>query len=658
MKLATFALVGVVAAGVNPVTKVVNMLQDLQKKAEKEGKAEEKAWLKYKCWYESTTKSKKQSNTEAEARIESLNTFISDIETGAIEFTGERGERQKELNTIVQDLQNAKDAYEKQKKDDEATEKEMNQSLEALKKARAGIEKAASGSLLVTNYRLKKVAALGMAVLSASEREELSKGLQPETKDWKKLNRDATFKAKYEKSTGGISAIIAKMQKTFKKNLNALEVRMERNDKSYKDLKEAKTDEKTAAQKALLDLSRENGTKATRKADAEGERDDLTDQVKDDTKLMGEMDTAFEAKEKNYKERLAARGDEMVGISKAIEILYSDDARDMMTSSYESQGYFFTQFSMKAELKTQVYSVLKDSVKENKLNKIISSLFSTGSSMKTAIDAIDKMIKKHAKHEKKDLAQKESCEKDLHKLMKDTRKNSEESDDALASKVRNEATIKDCEEKIKAGEDKITALKAALKEADENLKEEKKEYEAAKSDDQTAKQLVGKAKAALKKADKSGSKGKAPNASKADKDAPEVSGGAYTGTAGLGSVISTLEMIEEDIQKDVDNATTAMKHSEKEFDDFKKDTDKDVQGQEDMINKKKELSSNTKDDLDENVGTIKTKKEMVDSLISEIASKRAGGCDFISVNIELLKKNRNLEVDGLKKAKAILQGAD
>jgi len=34
------------------------------------------------------------------------------------------------------------------------------------------------------------------------------------------------------------------------------------------------------------------------------------------------------------------------------------------------------------------------------------------------------------------------------------------------------------------------------------------------------------------------------------------------------------------------------------------------------------------------------------------------GCDFIAANYDLRAKNRNLEIDGLKKAKAVLQGAE
>merc|ERR1719327_2589629 len=74
----------------NPITRVVELLQGLAKKVEADGKMEEDLFEKYVCWYKTVVKSKTASNAAAKDRIESLEAYIDDIEAGRIEFTSER----------------------------------------------------------------------------------------------------------------------------------------------------------------------------------------------------------------------------------------------------------------------------------------------------------------------------------------------------------------------------------------------------------------------------------------------------------------------------------------------------------------------------------------------------------------------------------------
>jgi len=93
---------------VNPITRVAELLQGLTKQIEADGKAEEKLFKKYECWYKQTTKEKTESNAEATGRIEQLTSYIDDIKNGRIEFTSERQDLEKELAKINHDLETAK----------------------------------------------------------------------------------------------------------------------------------------------------------------------------------------------------------------------------------------------------------------------------------------------------------------------------------------------------------------------------------------------------------------------------------------------------------------------------------------------------------------------------------------------------------------------
>merc|ERR1719157_227295 len=88
------------SSGVNPVTRIVELLDGLRTQAEKDGDREEKLVMKFVCWGKNIIKTKTASNESAEKRIKELETYISDIEAGRIEFSSERVDLEKELEEV------------------------------------------------------------------------------------------------------------------------------------------------------------------------------------------------------------------------------------------------------------------------------------------------------------------------------------------------------------------------------------------------------------------------------------------------------------------------------------------------------------------------------------------------------------------------------
>merc|ERR1719456_2205013 len=72
--LGAAALVAAVQAkdGETPVTKVVELIQEMKAKIEADGKAEQQVYDKFACWCEKTTAKKTNSISEAKALITEL----------------------------------------------------------------------------------------------------------------------------------------------------------------------------------------------------------------------------------------------------------------------------------------------------------------------------------------------------------------------------------------------------------------------------------------------------------------------------------------------------------------------------------------------------------------------------------------------------------
>merc|ERR1719160_1532234 len=78
------------ASAAHPVAKVITLLKDMVSQLEKEAKADEDMYETMGCWCETNDKEKTKAISEAESRIESLNSAIE-------EYTGKSGRLNEEI---------------------------------------------------------------------------------------------------------------------------------------------------------------------------------------------------------------------------------------------------------------------------------------------------------------------------------------------------------------------------------------------------------------------------------------------------------------------------------------------------------------------------------------------------------------------------------
>merc|ERR1719230_2048798 len=216
-------MLAVPAAGLSPVTRVVELLKGLAKQAETEGKKEEDLYEDFVCWGKSIINQKTASNAEAASRIDELETYIADLDSGRIELTSERSDLEKDIAELMSDMESATALRKKEHEDFLEAEDEMTKAITALKSAIDTLDKATKdhkeGVLLAVRASLKGASENGgMAALfehQASLKQAVDLGERFLAKadatflkrvllgdvpkvDWKKLNRKATFKMAYK----------------------------------------------------------------------------------------------------------------------------------------------------------------------------------------------------------------------------------------------------------------------------------------------------------------------------------------------------------------------------------------------------------------------------------------------------------------------------
>merc|ERR1719160_947442 len=100
----------------------------------------------------------------------------------------------------------------------------------------------------------------------------------------------------------------------------------------------AKNSQLSAAQDALTGGEGEGAARALSMEESQEEVDSLTTQVSNDEKYIGQAEASYADKVAEWKERKRLRTGEIAAVTKAMEVLTSDDARDMFSSSMKSQS--------------------------------------------------------------------------------------------------------------------------------------------------------------------------------------------------------------------------------------------------------------------------------------------------------------------------------
>merc|ERR1719503_304550 len=494
--------------------------------------------------------------------------------------------------------------------------------------------------------------------------------------DWKKLNRKAGFKMKYKARSFHIQDVLKKMHDTFSQNLEDAEANEQKALDDYTELKDAKTEQLTTAEDALGKMDGENGAKAMSKEDAETERDALTTQRTNDEGFIEATATDLKTKKGEWKDRQLLRAGEIEAINKAVSILHSDDARDLFKSSLKSQSFLQVTATSKAESAGSILATAAKRTGDKRMAAMAKALqtpnesMATGSHFDEVIAAIDDMVATLKGEEETDLENKEQCEKDraddTRTAIKAARTMDERSDtiDELTNDIAEIVkTIKENEQEIKDIQEELA--KATTIRGDEHT-----EWEAADRDDGAAADLVTRAKDVLagfyeennlnllqKKKMEPVVAGEAPPPPPATWEAP------YGGKTGESQgIVAILEMIHEDIMKDktkakADEDKADEDKAEETFQSFKKNSETQISSLEDANS---ELTD-TKGQKESDISTAKEQRGAKHDELNAVFAKindATPSCVYTTINYPVRLKNRQVEIDGLEKAKAILQGGE
>jgi septal ring factor EnvC (AmiA/AmiB activator) len=400
------------------------------------------------------------------------------------------------------------------------------------------------------------------------------------------------------------------------------------------------------------------------------------------------------------------RAQEVAAISEAIKILNDDDSLDLFkkTASFtqESNGLRFLQRSMKSSVPLRVKNILnhlaRTSPKHHSHYSLIAyAMGSKGVDFGEMAAMIDQMVANLDKEQEDDDSQKESCETEIRKSGQDKIDTEDELASLAASIDEMTATVETIAEEVETLQAEIKSLDKAVADATSTRKEEHEMFLTSQAENSAALQILEKAKNRLAKfytpnlykappKEEMSMENKIYSAAGRDDfvstEAPELipgttipvlaqvrvhlkaapppppeTFGAYQKKGEKsGGVMALMDQMMGELKADSAEQKHAEEMAQKDYEHLMESSQKTREQNGKSITEKETAKADWSEKISTAKGDQATSKDALQK-IKELIAGLHGKCDFLLETYEMRKDTRHKESEGLKQAKAVLNGA-
>jgi len=500
--------------------------------------------------------------------------------------------------------------------------------------------------------QLQKNEALFDGVLTPSQKRLVS-GFVQSPEDY--FDAEPTFKQSYAPASGQILGILKQMKETFESNLSTSQKDELASQKAYEDLKAAKEEEIAAGQAQIDTKTQELATTDEKLAMAKQNIEDTKAGLTEDEQFLMMLKEKCQGSDQEYEERQKTRAMEIEAVSKALAFLTSDDARDLFSKTFNPA--LLQKKSTTSNRQVEASKLLAGIAKKNDNPRLMQLALSVKLNAFTKVKkAIDDMIQQLLKEKQDEIKLKDFCRESFYQNEMNTERKEREKEDLKKLIADLEMTIDELTKAIETLKAEIAEMQAQMKRAGEDREKANKEFQLTVADQRATVKLLQGALGVLKGFyDK---KAKAMALAQAKKAGPPPPPGfkEYKKNAAAGGVMGMIQGIIDDAKALEAEATRAEEESQKAYEDFVTETTASIdEKNKDIVNKSEELAK-----AEEDKAQAETDKENVMLELDQLSNENMDlhkTCDFVMKNFEIRQTARDEEIEGLKKAKAILSGA-
>jgi len=505
---------GVVARTGHPIERVIGLLQDLEKKAEQEGKDEEVLYTKFEYWCTNSKKTLEKAVAEETSLIERLSEAIASHEKREEVLKADIAKLGEELQALDVEIAQVTQVREEGRALYQERSTAHSNTIKAIQDAVTILEqsKADTAALMVLRKSVGRVVAL-LAASGGSQqaRDQLSAFAEEdydpkERPDLKAAGDDSAHVQKYGFKSQSVIELLKELKLKFEDELTAMNTEETNAENAHTlgqtardQLKSARLASKAEQESALSATEQE---RVQAQADLDSAQGDLTA----DSESLRTTGQACDMKRSEWAERSEVRANEIKAIEKAVEIL--GKATGVRTEAPTNPGLppppegmtAFVQFGSPRQQKA-LDLLRKEAVKAH--SSAVAQLADELAAQKEGpfdqvVNAIQKMIFRLQHEQKEEDDHKNWCDLELSKTNTSIDDKSDKLEE-LSIKIQNhDATAIQLAEDIRKADDMIAAIDAHMKEATEIRSVGRAENAAAIKDSEDARTAITSAIAVLK----------------------------------------------------------------------------------------------------------------------------------------------------------------
>eukprot|EP00397_Hematodinium_sp_SG-2012_P006445 GEMP01006475.1.p1 GENE.GEMP01006475.1~~GEMP01006475.1.p1 ORF type:complete len:679 (+),score=192.61 GEMP01006475.1:164-2200(+) len=649
----------------NPIRRVVNMLQTMQKKVSEEGQEEAELFENFQCYC-------KKNISELTKSIAAAQLKISQLEAQIQEYTSKKNQIDEELRNHEADRKEAQDglsAATKLRKEEagkyaeESGDTGLN--IEALAKAIAAISKGLGGSFVQTQggERFKRIL---LSWKFAADRDMLT-----------------MFLSSTANSPGSaeVVGILKEIKDDLERDLGNI-VKDEYSRKTgYEQLRVAKTKEIAATTQAIEEKTERSGVLAVRIVEAKEDLKDTMAALSQDEQFQVNLRRDCKKREGEFAERKKTRAEELLAITSTIKILNDDDALDLFKKTLTGKNSFLQASAADSvrERAKNIISQVAQTYKGNNFDFLSLALSGKNVNFSKVIAMADNMVTILAKEQKDDDAHKEYCTEKFDTSDGTARSISRNIQNLQNTKEETDNISNNLNRDIETLKEGVKSLDQQVAQATEQRKQEHAEFVQTFSDNQAAVKILTSAKNHLQKFYNSKLHKEAPKREMSDEErvytnfggesaflqrmhgeaAPSLwkSGGYRNKGAENTGVLAMIDMLVNDVKKEMREAELTETSSQEDYESLMSDSQKKRALDSKLVTTKEgaKAESDTQiQDIKENLRGANQNRHLTAEYINNLHKS----CDFLMENYDFRKSARAQEVDALENAKAVLSGAN
>eukprot|EP00929_Paragymnodinium_shiwhaense_P018069 TRINITY_DN127_c9_g1_i1.p1 TRINITY_DN127_c9_g1~~TRINITY_DN127_c9_g1_i1.p1 ORF type:complete len:689 (+),score=253.68 TRINITY_DN127_c9_g1_i1:66-2132(+) len=658
-------------ATATPLSKVVELLQDMLAKGTAEKKDEEVKFAAFSQWCDDTSRIKQNEVTEAGERAELLGAKIQQADA-TIRGLGERIlELNEDVGRWAKDMSSAASVRKKEALDYKATAADYLESLDALDQAINVLRKQNFDRPQATEALLQ---VKGLALVPLTTKTALGAFLQQAQMPDEQLFNEAPEAHGYQFQSGGVIDMLEKLKDEFHQKKYELDQEEMNTRHAYEQMMQSLRDNTENAKHESSRKSIAKGETEQGRAQNKGDLEQTTADREEDQNYLSEMKALCSQKKEDFASRNKLRGEELEALQKAIEIISSDSVTGSgekhLPSLVQTKRKMASLVQLRAgsdgrnPLQTQISEFLAERARgcNSQLLTLVSQRVATD-----PFDKVKKMIKdlisKLSEEGTQETEHKGWCDGELAQN-KVTR-------DAKTTEVTMlQADVEDLTAEVAQLADDIATLAEEVKQLDGNMATAQADRFASKAkNEQTikeakeAQQALQRAVTVLKEyyaksADATALVQTKARASQPELDAPETFDKPYTGMLPEGgNVADFLEVILSDFARLEADTSSAEAQEQEEHKKFMFESEKDKALKLNESKHKERRKVDKESELHTTSNELVSTQEQLDKATAYY-DKLKPTCVDSGVTYDERVKRRESEIQSLKEALQILKGTD